>query len=61
MWQLFFEQRAKGSEHYIGVDCNIRGYIAVVAGPKYGKIWKLGKMCYYIQKKYENIKRDSIK
>ena len=54
---VFPNEEPKSSEHYIGVDLNTRGHIAVVADPESGKVWKLGKMRYHIHKKYENIKK----
>lgn len=57
---VFPDDEIKSSEHYIGVDRNTKGHIAVVADPESGKIWKLGKMRYHTHKKYENIKNGSI-
>ncbi len=57
---VFPNEEPKSSEHYIGVDRNTRGHIAVVADPESGKIWKLGKMRYHIHKKYENIKKETL-
>lgn len=54
---VFPDDELKSSEHYIGVDRNTKGHIAVVADPESGKIWKLGKMRYHTHKKYENIKK----
>ena len=54
---VFPNEEPKSSEHYIGVDLNTRGHIAVIADPESGKVWKLGKMRYHIHKKYENIKK----
>lgn len=54
---VFPDDELKSSEHYIGVDRNTKGHIAVVADPESGKIWKLGKMRYHMHKKYENIKK----
>jgi transposase len=54
---VFPDDEPKNSEHYIGVDRNTKGHIAVVADPESGKIWKLGKMRYHTHKKYENIKK----
>jgi len=54
---VFPSEEPKSSEHYIGIDRNTRGHIAVVANPESGKIWKLGKMRYHTHKKYENIKK----
>lgn len=52
----FPEEELEISGHYIGVDRNTRGHIAVVADPNSGKVWKLGKMRYHTHQKYENIK-----
>jgi transposase, IS605 OrfB family, central region len=54
---VFPDDEVRNSEHYIGVDRNTKGHIAVVADPESGKIWKLGKMRYHTHKKYENIKK----
>lgn len=54
---VFPDDELKSSGHYIGVDRNTKGHIAVVADPESGKIWKLGKMRYHTHKKYENIKK----
>lgn len=54
---VFPDDELKSSEHYVGVDRNTKGHIAVVADPESGKIWKLGKMRYHTHKKYENIKK----
>lgn len=54
---VFPGDEPKSSGHYIGVDRNTKGHIAVVADPESGKIWKLGKMRYHTHKKYENIKK----
>lgn len=54
---VFPDNEPGTSGHYIGVDRNTKGHIAVVADPESGKIWKLGKMCYHTHKKYESIKK----
>jgi transposase len=55
---VVFPDEESGSQgHYIGVDRNTKGHIAVVADPESGKVWKLGKMCYHTHKKYESIKK----
>jgi putative transposase len=53
---VFTDEEPESTGHYIGVDRNTRGHIAVVADPDSGKVWKLGKMRYHTHKKYENIK-----
>jgi putative transposase len=54
---VFPDNEPGSSGHYIGVDRNTKGHIAVVADPESGKIWKFGKMCYHTHKKYESIKK----
>ena len=54
---VFPDEESGIQEHYIGVDRNTKGHIAVVADPESGKVWKLGKMCYHTHKKYESIKK----
>lgn len=54
---VFPDDELKNSEHYIEVDRNTKGHIAVVVDPESGKIWKLGKIRYHTHKKYENVKK----
>lgn len=53
---VFPDEEPECVRHYIGVDRNTRGHIAVIADPNSGKVWKLGKMRYHTHQKYENIK-----
>ncbi|MDQ1251319.1 MAG: putative transposase, partial [Euryarchaeota archaeon] len=54
---VFPDEESGIQEHYIGVDRNTKGHIAVVADPESGKVWTLGTMCYHTHKKYESIKK----
>lgn len=51
------EQPEMVPQHFIGVDRNTTGHIAVAANPDTGKIVKLGKKALHTHKKYSNIRR----
>ena len=42
--------------HYLGVDRNTTGHCAVIAIPKIGKVYKLGKKAFHIHRKYKKIR-----
>ncbi len=45
-------------EHYLGVDRNTTGHIAVEANPINGKILKMGKKGEHVHKKYKNMRKN---
>ncbi len=51
------EPETKEVSNWIGVDRNATGHVAVVANPKSGKVWKLGKLAQHIHKKYSAIRK----
>lgn len=51
------EQLEMRPQHFIGVDRNTTGHIAVTANPDTGKIQKFGKSALHIHRKYSSIRR----
>lgn len=50
-------QNINHSTHFLGVDLNTTGHMAVVANPVSGKVWKLNKKSQHIRKKYKQIRQ----
>jgi putative transposase len=51
------EPPIKQVEHWIGVDLNSTGHVAVVGNPTTGKVYKYGKEAPHIHRKYSKIRR----
>jgi len=53
----FIESPLIIQEKNLGVDLNTTGHCAVVGIPHTGKVYKMGKQCNHIHKKYKNIRK----
>jgi len=54
----FEDGKPKKYTNNLGVDLNTTGHCAVVAIPKTGKVYKLGKKAEHIHKKYNSIRKN---
>jgi len=45
------------TEHWLGVDRNTTGHIAVISDPESGKVLKFGKSALHVHNKYKNIRQ----
>ena len=55
------EQPEYVPERTLGVDRNTTGHVAVVSCPETGKVYKYGKQCAHIRKKYSSLRGNAQK